>query len=478
MSEVQQSVTILLGGAVITLDRERRVLDPGAIAIRGDRVIAVDHPDDISRQYPDAAVIRLDHHVMLPGLVDSHGHAGHGLTKAIADGVGDQWTSIMNDIYFRATDEEFWRAESFLSALEHLEYGVTTSLSMPGSAPRVDEPRYAIAAASGYRELGLRHIVALGPPGPPWPRLFRDVHTGAELQVDLDHAFQTVSDTIERLRGVDDGRISVYVGPARLVPELRDGRATDVSVRQLQMAVELARAQDTGLHAHAATGQIMAAAQAVPESLSPRLSLAHCAGISLDEVRVMAETGVSASHGPLTHAYASARFPLIEALEAGVNVAISTDGSSDRSFDLLAQGRVAAQLQRAHFADTSLLPAGKVLEMMTIDAARALGLQGDIGSLEPGKKADVIAIDMHSARLSPRFMLPQRVVYAACGLDVSFVMVDGRVLLRDRSFAGIDVDRILDDAQRAAEATYERAGIGRYLEPHPDLWGRIRYGRG
>jgi cytosine/adenosine deaminase-related metal-dependent hydrolase len=417
--------------------------------------------------------------VILPGLIDSHGHAGHGLTKGIADGVGDRWTRIIGDLYAQHTGEEFWRAESFLSALEHIEYGVTTSLSMTGSAPRVDEPRYAIAAATGYAALGLRHIVAIGPPDPPWPKQYRNVETGAELRVDLDHAFQTVSDTIDRIHGSSNRRISVYVGPSGLVPEIGDSRATEHSIRQMQMAVELARKKNTGLHAHASAGHITAAANSVPEILSSRLSLAHCAGISLDEVRIMAETGVSASHGPLTHAYASARFPLIEALEAGVNVAISTDGSSpDRSFDLLSQGRIATQLQRAHFADTSLLPAGKVLEMMTIDAARALGLHNDIGSLEPGKKADVIAIDLRSARLAPWFMLPQRVVYAACGLDVAFVMVDGQILMRDRSFEGIDVDGIIDDAQRAAEATYERAGVGSYLDQHPDMWGRIRYREG
>jgi cytosine/adenosine deaminase-related metal-dependent hydrolase len=478
MREDTVAVTVLEGGAVITIDGDRRVLDPGAVAIRGDRVIAAGERDEVRGRFPDAATIRLDHHVMLPGLVDSHGHAGHGLIKGIADGADFRWPRMIGEIYATATDEEFWRAESYLSALERLEYGVTTSLSMTGSAPRVDDPRYAVAAAAGYAALGLRHIVALGPPDPPWPQRYRDLDSGDERLVDLDRAFQTVEDTISRLHDAQDGRIAVYVAPSGLVPETRDGRATEFAVRQMRMAVEMAQAHDTGLHAHARAGQIAAAAQAAPDILSPRLSLAHCAGISLDEARMMAETGVSASHGPLTHAYAAARFPLIEALDAGVNVAISTDGSApDRSFDLLSQGRIAVQLQRAHFADTSLLPAGKTLEMMTIDAARALGMDWEIGSIEPGKKADIIAIDLRSARLAPRFMLPQRVVYAASGLDVSFVMVDGRVLMRDRSLAGVDVDSILDDAQRAAEEAIQRAGAGQFLAQHPDMWGSVRYRR-
>jgi 5-methylthioadenosine/S-adenosylhomocysteine deaminase len=230
------------------------------------------------------------------------------------------------------------------------------------------------------------------------------------------------------------------------------------------------------IHTHAYHGHVRAAADTLPEILNQRLCLAHCAGITMDEIHTMAETGVSASHGPLTKAYARDRFPLIEALDAGVNVVISTDGSGpDRSFDLLAQGRVAVQLQHVHFRDTNLLPSGKVLEMMTIDPARALGLDSVIGSLEPGKKADIIALDMRSARMYPRMMIPQRLVFVGSGLDVEFMMVDGRVLMQDRTFDWIDVEAILDDAQRAAVESFERAGVLDALAEHPREWGEVRY---
>jgi len=472
----QNDIRILAGGAVITVDAERRILDPGAIVMQGSLILKVGERDEVLQAYPMAERIDLEHTVMLPGLIDTHGHAGHGLTKGIADGIGDEWNDIMEDIYFRSTDEAFWRAESFLSALEHLEFGVTTSLSMTGSAPRVDNPRYAVAASGGYAELGLRHIVALGPPGPPWPKHFRDLATGSAIEVSLDRALQTTSDTIDQIHGSADGRISVFVGPSGLVPEMENGVATDFSVRQMRGVLELALTKRTSIHAHAYAGQILAAANAFPEILGLHLSLAHCAGISVEEARIMAEQGVSASHGPLTHAFALARFPLIEALDAGVTVAISTDGSSpDRSFDLLSQGRVAAQLQRAHFADTTLLPAGKILEMMTIDAAQAIGMADRIGSLEAGKQADIIALNLRSARLGPRLMLLQRVVYAASGSDVEFVMVDGNVLRQHASTTGVDVDGILDDAQRAAEDAFERAGIESYLRQHPDVWRSVRY---
>lgn len=468
--------TLLVGGAVITVDRLRRVIDPGAVLVQDDRILAVGAPDALIAAHPDAQAIDLTRCALLPGLVDSHGHAGHGLTKGIADGFGDEWLDIVEHIYFRAADDAFWRAESFLSALEHLEFGVTTSLSMTGSMPRVDDARYAEAAASGYASLGLRHIVALGPPNPPWPQRYCDVSAGRDISIDLDAAMRTTADAVERLNGTYDGRIRCYVGPSALVAEMDGGNATPFATEQLREIVALARDLGVNIHAHAYAGHIRAAARSVPDVLSPTLCLAHCAGISLDEVRIMAETGVSATHGPLTHAYAMARFPLMEALEAGVNVAISTDGSApDRSFDLLSQGRVAMQLQRVHFGDTQLLPAGKILEMMTIDAARAIGLDHEVGSLEPGKKADIIAIDLRSARMSPRLMIPQRVVYVACGLDVTFVMVDGRPLMRNRVIQDVDIDTILDDADRAARDTFARAGVAHALEQPANLWRSVRY---
>jgi 5-methylthioadenosine/S-adenosylhomocysteine deaminase len=475
LPERASGVTLLVGGAVVTIDSERRTLDPGAVAVENDRILAVGGPDELRSQYIGAREVDLRHAVIMPGLVDSHGHAGHGMTKGIAPGA--DWLETIAKVYFHGSDEAFWRAESFLSALEHIEFGVTTSLSMAGSNPRIDHPRYAVAAAAGYQELGLRHITALGPPGgdPPWN--YTEIPGEFPRSVDLDHALKTTADAIDQLHNSAEGRVLAYVGPSSLTNGVDErGAATDAAIAQLRGVHDLASAKGVGVHAHAYGGQIRAAADAFPDILNEKLVLAHCTGISADEIRIMAEAGVSATHGPLTKAYARERFPLIEALDGGVNVVISTDGSGpDRSFDLLAQGRVAAQLQHVHFHDTFLLPAGKVLEMMTIDPAKALGLDHEIGSLEPGKKADIIALNLRSARMYPRMMLPQRLVYVGSGLDVEFMMVDGRTLMESRSYDWVDIDAILDEAQRAASESFERAGVLDALREHPREWGEVRY---
>jgi cytosine/adenosine deaminase-related metal-dependent hydrolase len=252
--------------------------------------------------------------------------------------------------------------------------------------------------------------------------------------------------------------------------------ASEKSIEQLEKIFRLSEAKDVNIQAHAYGGQVRAAVDAVPEILSPNLSLAHCAGLSLDEIEILAEHGVGASHGPLTHAYARARFPLVEALQEGVNVAVSTDGSApDRSFDLLSQGRIAAQLQRAHFNDTSILPCGKILEMMTIDAAKSLGMDNEIGSLEPGKKADIIALDLNAAKLRPRTALVHRIVHYGSGSDIEFVMIDGEVLVHNGNFDGIDTNKILTTADEVSFETFERASCLDALEPHENTWRSTRY---
>jgi cytosine/adenosine deaminase-related metal-dependent hydrolase len=477
------AASVLVGGTVVAVDADRRVLDPGAVAVDGDTIVAVGPRDEVLSEYSDADRTDLSDHVLLPGLVDSHGHAGHGLTKSLLAGGGEDWLDLVKQIYFQGSDTAFWRAESRLAALERLRAGVTTSLSYVGSMPRVDDPTFAVAAATGYREFGLRHVVGVGPPD-DLPVHCVDPETGSETTVDLEHAMATTEAVVDDLHGSAAGRIQVAVAPSSLVPELdAAGNATPASEAQLRAVTALAEREDLPLHAHAYAGEVAAAAAAEPEILTERLSLAHCAGISAAEVALMAENDVAASHGPLTHAYALDRFPVVEAMEQGVTVAVSTDGSApDRSFDLLSQGRIAAQLQRAHHEDTSLLPAGRVLEAMTIDAAAALGLTDHVGSLTPGKRADVVAIDRRAAKLAPALdsgvTVPRLVGYAD-GSDISFVMVDGDVRLRDGEVvapAAPAVETVLDDAEAAARAAIDRVGGGDALEPHPDLWGAVRYG--
>lgn len=467
----------IINGTVITMDGDRRVLQGGAVGVLDGRITEV---REDSTALPEAhEVIDAAGSIVLPGIVDSHGHAGHSLTRGLGEGLDEGgWMDIVERLYFHASDIRFWEAESHLAALERLRFGITTSVSMTGSSPRVDDPRYAVAASTGYQELGLRHIVAAGPPSGPWPRQYTEqlaTGPGEEHIIDLDRALAVTEEAIQAFRDIANDRIRFYVGPSAVCST--DDPDDPFSRQQVQGVRRLVEHYGSGLHTHAYAGQITAAHAIDPELLGPHACLAHCAGIGPDEIGILAATGASASSGPLTHAYVKARFPVIEALDAGVNVVFSTDGSApDRSFDLIDQARIGMQLQRVHFNDDRVLPAGRTLGMITIDAARALGLHEEIGSIEPGKRADMIMIDGRQPHLAPEILAPLRVIGHASGQDVTTVIVDGEILMRDRIVPAANQDAILDDARDALLAAWERAGFGDIAAQHPDTWTGVRYG--
>ncbi len=145
---------------------------------------------------------------------------------------------------------------------------------------------------------------------------------------------------------------------------------------------------------------------------------------------------------------------------SGVNVALGCDGGpSNNAYDLIREMKLAATVHKGVSLDPTVVPAEKVLEMATIDGARALGLAGEIGSLEPGKKADLVVLDMRRPHLTPSFNPVSTMVYAAMGSDVAHVMVDGRWVVRDRRLLTMDEHQVIDDARRHATGLLARSGV-------------------
>jgi cytosine/adenosine deaminase-related metal-dependent hydrolase len=154
---------------------------------------------------------------------------------------------------------------------------------------------------------------------------------------------------------------------------------------------------------------------------------------------------------------------------------LGSDGTApDRSADMFRHMQQCMHYHRRHFRDASWLPPGRVLEMCTIDGAKALGMEKEIGSLEPGKKADIVLVDLRRPHLYPAHMPLFRIVYFANGNDVHTVIVDGVIRLEDRRAVGIDENAILDEAQREADLMVERAGLHALLETPATFWGHTR----
>ena len=474
---------LLTGGTVVTVDADRRVLLDGAVAIDKGRIVAVGPTDEIVPQYQATKTIDCRGKAVIPGLIDAHGHGGHSLIKTIGADTPTFWMRIVTPTYFHFTTPEYWYADGLLSALERLRFGVTCGVSVMGSMPRGDDPRIGNNHAKAYSEVGLREVVCTGPGAPPWPHpvSYWDTGTREKRMVSFDEVMAGTESVIETWNHGANDRIRVFVTPFTIItsldpsnPTAPDAATTLTEHDRLQSrrVRELAARYGTRIHTDAFAGMVRLAAKDEWALLGPDVHIQHLRGISLQEVQILAETGTHAGHSP-SSGQAGGRCPVPELMQAGVNLAITTDGTAPKvSFDLFQAIRRAQTVHQLLSRDMYMLPPGKLLEMVTIDAAKALGWDDEIGSLDVGKKADVAIVNLRQPHLTPNIMVVHRLIYEAVGNDVETVIVDGHILMEDRKVLSIDEAGALDLGEEESKKVVERAGLQRHI--HEPGWGKLR----
>lgn len=469
---------LLTGACVVTMDPARRVIETGAVAVADGVIVAVGAADVLQVQADQ--VIDCTGHILIPGLVDVHAHAGHGLIKSMGMHAGDQWEDICGEVYTQASPPGFWCAEARLAALERLRFGVTTGVSLLGGGDtimRTDHPEYAAAHCRGVAEIGTRSVVAVGPTRAPHPLTYADWTDDARrtYPVSFEQQFETCRHIVSKWHDSYDGRLTI----AMLYPVLRDEHERDMApddyaeaCRQAQVVRDYARQQDLIFTQDGHwRGSIRRADKL--GLLGPETLLSHCIDLHEDEIALVAQTDTKIAHNPSANASISGRCPATELMEAGACVALGSDATApDRSGDMFRHMQQAMHYHRRHFRDASVLPIGKVLEMCTIGGVRALGLQDRIGSIETGKAADIVTIDLRRAHLYPPNMPLHRLVCFANGNDVSTVMVGGELLLQDGKVTRLDEAAILNDAAQQAALMIERIGGTPDLALPADIWGR------
>lgn len=477
---------LLVNGVVVTMGPDRAILEDGAVAIDGQRIVAVGPTDEIAAAYQARRTINCRGKAIIPGLIDAHGHGGHSLVKTLGSDSPSVWMHIITPTYFHFTTPEFWYVDGLVSALERVRAGVTTGVNVIASMPRSDDPIYGNNHARAYAETGIRGIVCVGPCAPPWPHAVSSWRNGyrEQFEVSFEEALAGAEAVIETWHHGADDRIRAFITPFTIVTSVDPSNPTTPDLAtaltehdrlQARRIREIAARWKTRIHSDAFGGMIRMAAQDPEHAiLGPDVHLQHCLGISLEEVRILAETGTHVTHAP-SAGQGEARCPVPELMAAGVNVAVTTDGTSPKTtFDLFQAARRAQLVHQLMLKDSYLLPVGKLLEMITIDAAKALGWDDELGSLEPGKKADVAIINLRQPHLTPNWMIVHRLIHEAVGHDVETVIVDGRVVMEDRRVQTVDEEAILDAANQEATALVERAGLAAHLTPPG--WGQLRRG--
>lgn len=472
---------LLLNGTIVTVDRERRIIENGALAVECDRIVDIGTAEELQPRHQDKEVKDCRGKLIIPGLIDAHGHAGHALIRSIAADTNAMWMKVATPTYYHYVTREYWYADGLISGIERLRAGVTTSVSIISSMPRADDPVFAINHARAYNEIGLREIICVGPSGLPWPHPVTRWETGSpeRRSVSFEEMIEGSEAVIETLNGTANGRIKVYLTPFTIVPSVEPSNAStpDQAVKltandrlQARRMRETAQKWGVRLHSDAFAGQIRMAFQDKENALlGPDIHLQHCWGISHEEIDILAETGTRVTHAPPGRST-----PVMEMMSKGIRVAITTDGAApSRHFDMLQTARLAQYTQHLlHNHDRYLLPPGKVFEMITIDAAHAIGMEHEIGSLEVGKKADITIIDMRKPHLMPMWMPVHRLIHQALGSDVDTVIVDGNLLMEAGKVLTTDVDAAIDFGQAEALALVERAGLHAHM--HDPGWGHLQ----
>ena len=470
---------LITGGTVITMDPARRVIADGAVAISGNRIVAVGPAADLPREA--AEVIDATGHAVLPGLIDGHAHAGHGLVKTLGGGNSAGWMEACRVIYTTASPPSFWHAEARLAALERLMFGVTTGMSLLGggdSVMRTDTSEYGDAHCRGVAEIGIRDIMAVGPTRPPHPRLYAswDGRRRIDRSVSFEQQLDTITALIERWHGAEDGRLAV----STLMPVYREATHDPVAVtlieRQGRAVLDLGRRHGTLFHQDGHRSGSLEMAARMFGLLGPDALMSHCTDLTPGDVDAVVASGTSIVHNPSAIASVRGYCPVPELLDKGVVVMIGSDGTApDRSTDMFRHMFQCMRLHQRHHRDERMMPPGKLLEMVTIDAAKALRMDDRIGSLEPGKQADVITVDLRKPHMAPANMPVWRVVCFANGQDVDTVVVDGRILMRGRQVPHVDVKEVLAQADAETNQMLDRTGYRPMLEEPATLWGRSRH---
>ncbi|RKT46904.1 TRZ/ATZ family hydrolase [Thiocapsa rosea] len=421
---------------VLPVDPRDRQLTDHAVAIADGRILAV-LPSEEARSSIDAQrVIDLPGHLLIPGLINAHTHAAMVLMRGLADDL-PLMTWLHEHIWpaeQRWVDPAFVADGTRLAVLEMLRGGITCYNDMYF---------YPEVTAQVSAEAGMRAVIGM---------IVVDFPTGYAASADeyiakglalhehyRDHPLIRVAFAPHSPYAVSDA-------PLQRVRALADELEVPIHIHLHETRDEILQSlRDHGERPISRLNRL--------GLLGPGLVCVHMTQLEEDEIALLADTGAHVVHCPESNLKLASGFcPVAKLLEAGVNVAIGTDGAaSNNDLNMLGEMRTTALLGKGVAGSASALPAATALRMATINGARALGLEDEIGSLEPGKSADLVALDLRDSHTQPLYHPVSQLVYAASQQQVRQVWVRGRHLIRDALPTGLDNARIIAAAQTWGE---------------------------
>ncbi|MCL6622636.1 MAG: amidohydrolase [Syntrophobacterales bacterium] len=408
---------------VLTLDEENRVVAPGAVAVRGDTIVAVGPAPELEAALAPARVLDYPLGLLLPGLINAHTHAAMSLFRGLADDLPlEDWLNSHIFPAERHLDREvvYWGTK--LAVAEMLLSGTTCFCDMY---------LFADAVARAAAETGIRAVVGEVLYDFPSPN-YGPPDDGLKFTADLCRAYQ------------GHPRIKVAVQPHAVYtcsPDLLIKRKELADRYDTRWIIHLAETPREVAECQARFGATPVGHLERLGLLQPNTVADHAVVLNEVDLELLAASGAGVVHCPESNMkLASGIAPVTELLARGVPVGLGTDGcASNNNLDLLSELDTAAKLAKVRNLDPTALPARQALGLATRGGAQVLGLEGVVGQLAPGFKADLVVIDLDQPHLTPLYDPYSHLVYAASGGDVQTVMVDGRLLVADRRLLSFEV---------------------------------------
>jgi 5-methylthioadenosine/S-adenosylhomocysteine deaminase len=448
---------VLTDALVLTMDPQRRAFRDGYVWIRDEVVHQVGSMGALP-PLPTGAGVRSmrGRHVVMPGLVNTHDHISNNVVRGTFDEGSHEDYGTRMFAALRALDGDASHAGAMSSLVEQLQGGITTTQA--GEFGHRDRPSGVLRAA---RESGLRVVFSLA---------FTDSADETVNALSVPQEFRETPDEavgqLEALHGEFASPLITVapeaLSPMRCTPEMISSLHLYAVARDTPLFIHLGAAADEMEESQRRYGVTTVGFLAGLGVLAPKTVLAHANYVDEQDNALLAEYGTGVAHCPVANIWAGGRIPMLaEWLEADVRVGLGTDGAtSNNGQNLWETAKMAVLLQKFRLADRTYASAGLGLELLTIGGARAMHMEDRIGSLEPGKQADVICIDIDRPTLTPRETVTSNLVYSHDRSAVRHVYVAGAEQLRDGVPVNLDVDAIVARVKEQAGMVIAAPGVG------------------
>lgn len=453
-------VSLLIENAtIITMDRHRRILREGYVAVDNGRIISVGKNDRKKKEFKAEQKIDAKGALMIPGLIDTHIHLAQALLRGTADDL-----SLVEWLYKRVwpLQGNFTERDGIISSalcmLEMIKSGTTTFLE---SGLHKRYGNFGIAEL--LDKSGMRGVLSkMVMDGKGYGRAAGIMHHG--MIEDGEECLKEAKELHKSWNGRDSGRIRIWLA-ARSLGAVSPNLYKEIShiAKELNTGItmhlnEVKEDSEYSLHEY---GLLPVMHMRNCGILGNKTVFAHMVWATDEEISLLAKSRSSVSHCPSSNsklASGIARVP--EMMKSGVNVSLGCDGAPcNNTYDMIREMKIASLIQKARTLDSREMSADKVLEIATVNGASALGLQKEIGSIEEGKRADLAIIRIDNEHCIPSFNPVSTLVYSCSGNDVETVIIDGRVIMYKREVVTLDERRIIEEAREASEKLLDRSGI-------------------